>query len=159
MIERVRIKVRRVRHQNLPLPLPSIQTAGAAGYDLYADVDEPIVFKPKERILVPTGIAVAIPKGFEAQVRPRSGWAFKYGVTLPNTPGTIDSDYRGELKVILIHHGSEELLIQRGDRIAQLIIQRVFQIEWDEVSDLDRTDRDAGGFGHTGIGGRDREQL
>ena len=157
MIERVRIKVKRARHHHLPLPLPSIQTAGAAGYDLYADIDEPIVFKPQERILVPTGLQVAIPKGFEAQVRPRSGWALKYGVTLPNTPGTIDSDYRGELKVILIHHGSQELLIQRGDRIAQLVIQRVFQIEWSEVSDLDRTQRDSGGFGHTGIASR--EQL
>jgi len=149
----MRVKVKRVRTHASPLPLPGIQTSGSAGCDLFADIDAPLTLKPKERILVPTGIAISLPKGFEAQVRPRSGWAWKYGITVANAPGTIDSDYRGEIKVILINLGDRKLSIQRGDRVAQLVFQQVFNIEWQEVSELDETERSAGGFGHTGTSG------
>uniref|UniRef100_B0T7C5 Deoxyuridine 5'-triphosphate nucleotidohydrolase n=1 Tax=Caulobacter sp. (strain K31) TaxID=366602 RepID=B0T7C5_CAUSK len=134
------------------LPLPAYETHGAAGMDLRAAVaeDAPIVLKPGARIMAPTGLAFAVPPGFEAQVRPRSGLAAKAGVTCLNTPGTIDSDYRGEVKVILINLGEEDFTIRRGDRIAQLVIAPVTQASWIQVANLDETARGAGGFGSTG---------
>lgn len=132
------------------LPLPAYQTALAAGLDLAAAVYEPVRLAPGERALVPTGLSMALPAGFEAQIRPRSGLAAKHGVTVLNTPGTIDADYRGELKVILINLGSETFVISRGDRIAQMIIAPVAQAILVEVNDLSGTDRGSGGFGSTG---------
>jgi dUTP pyrophosphatase len=134
------------------LPLPAYETAGAAGMDLRAAVpeDEPLTLKPGARFAVPTGLAFALPQGFEGQVRPRSGLAAKQGVTCLNTPGTIDADYRGEVKVILINLGAEDVHIRRGDRIAQLVVAPVVQAAWAEVESLDETARGAGGFGSTG---------
>jgi len=130
------------------LPLPAYETAGAAGMDLRAA--EPMVLKPGARCLLPTGIAIALPQGFEAQVRPRSGLAVKHGVTVLNAPGTIDCDYRGEVKVPLINLGQEDFQILRGDRIAQMVIAPVTRIAWAEASSLAETARGAGGFGSSG---------
>lgn len=137
---------------NPDLPLPAYETAGAAGMDLRAAVPEkaPLVLRPGARTAVPTGLAFALPEGFEAQVRPRSGLALKSGVTVANAPGTIDADYRGELKVLLVNLGEEDFVIRRGDRVAQLVIAPVVQAAWCEVGDLDATARGAGGFGSTG---------
>lgn len=147
------IAVNRLAH-NLDLPLPAYETGGAAGMDLRAAVphDAPITLSPGARALAPTGLAMAIPQGFEVQIRPRSGLAAKAGVTCLNTPGTIDSDYRGEVKVILINLGEEPFVIRRGDRIAQMVVAPVTQATWSEVDSLDETDRGAGGFGSTGAG-------
>ena len=134
------------------LPLPSYATADSAGMDLIAAVADTIGLEPGERTLVPTGIAIALPRGFEAQVRPRSGLALKFGVTTLNTPGTIDADYRGEIGVILINHGSERVTIKRGDRIAQLVVAPVTRVEWNQRDSLDGTARGAGGFGSSGYG-------
>ena len=134
------------------LPLPAYETAQAAGMDLRAAVpdDEPLILRPGSRFPVPTGLAFALPPGFEGQVRPRSGLAFKHGVTCLNSPGTVDADYRGEVKVILINLGEEDFVIRRGERIAQLVIAPVVQVGWAEVANLDETVRGAGGFGSTG---------
>jgi dUTP pyrophosphatase len=134
------------------LPLPAYETAQAAGMDLRAAVpdDEPLTLRPGSRFAVPTGLAFALPPGFEGQVRPRSGLAFKHGVTCLNSPGTIDADYRGEVKVILVNHGEEDFVIRRGERIGQLVIAPVVQAVWAEVANLDETVRGAGGFGSTG---------
>jgi len=134
------------------LPLPAYETPLAAGMDLRAAVadDEPLTLKPMSRAMVPTGLAFAVPAGFEAQVRPRSGLAAKAGITCLNTPGTIDADYRGEVKVILINLGEEDFVIRRGDRIAQLVIAPVASASWRPVDSLDETARGAGGFGSTG---------
>ncbi len=147
------IPIKRLLHGE-GLPLPSYETTGAAGMDLRAGVaeDEPMIIRPGARAMVPTGLAFAVPPGFEAQVRPRSGLAAKAGVTCLNTPGTIDSDYRGEVKVILINLGAEDFTIRRGDRIAQLVIAPVTRAEWLETSELDETARGADGFGSTGQG-------
>lgn len=133
------------------LPLPAYETAGAAGMDLRAAVEDPVTLEPGARGLVPTGLKIAVPSGFEAQVRARSGWALKTGVVLPNAPGTIDSDYRGEVKVILANLGDEPVVIERGMRIAQLVLTPVVRARW-QVEDhgLDATERGSGGFGHTG---------
>ncbi|MFT4092981.1 MAG: dUTP diphosphatase [Niabella sp.] len=131
-------------------PLPAYATKGASGMDLRASITENIVLQPLERTLVPTGIYIEIPEGYEAQVRPRSGLAIKQGLTCLNTPGTIDADYRGEIKVILINLSNEPHTIQNGDRIAQMVIQKVEMISWVAVDSLSETDRSAGGFGHTG---------
>ena len=145
------VDVVRLAH-NPDLPLPAYETAGAAGMDLRAAVPEeaPLVLRPGARTAVPTGLAFALPEGFEAQVRPRSGLALKSGVTVANAPGTIDQDYRGELKALLINLGEEDFVIRRGDRVAQLVIAPVVQAAWRGVGDLDATDRGAGGFGSTG---------
>ena len=145
------IPIKRLPHAE-GLPLPAYETAHAAGMDLRAAVpdEEPLVLKPGSRFPVPTGLAMAIPVGFEGQVRPRSGLAAKQGVTCLNSPGTIDADYRGEVKVILINHGAEDVTIRRGDRIAQLVIAPVVQAQWREADSLDETARGAGGFGSTG---------
>ena len=134
------------------LPLPAYETAQAAGMDLRAAVpdDEPLVLRPGSRFPVPTGLAFALPPGFEGQVRPRSGLAAKHGITCLNSPGTVDADYRGEVKVILINLGEEDFVIRRGERIAQLVIAPVVQAAWAEVESLDETVRGAGGFGSTG---------
>ena len=134
------------------IPLPAYETAQAAGMDLRAAVpeEEPLTLRPGDRYAVPTGLAFALPAGFEGQVRPRSGLAFKSGITCLNSPGTVDADYRGEVKVILINHGPEDFVIRRGDRIAQLVIAPVVQAKWAEAESLDDTARGAGGFGSTG---------
>ncbi|MFD2700163.1 dUTP diphosphatase [Paenibacillus shunpengii] len=132
------------------IPLPMQMSELAAGFDLYAAVDAETVLKPGERALIPTGFAMAIPAGYEAQIRPRSGLAFKHGITCLNTPGTIDADYRGEVKVLLINLGNEPFAIARGERVAQMVIQAVPQVIIAEVSELSETVRGAGGFGHTG---------
>ena len=145
----VNIQVKRLPH-GADLPLPSYESSGAAGMDLRAAVGERMRLEPGARALVPTGLAIALPEGFEAQVRPRSGLALKQGVTCLNTPGTIDADYRGEVGVILINNGSEPFAIERGDRIAQLVIAPVTQGTWVEVDTLDETLRGSGGFGSSG---------
>ena len=143
----IRIRVTRLPHGE-GLPLPSYATHGAAGMDVVAA--EELDLMPGQRHAVATGFKVAIPEGYEIQVRPRSGLALKHGITVPNTPGTIDSDYRGELKIIMINHGSEPFPIRRGERIAQLVPASVTLAEWDEVAELCETARGAGGFGSTG---------
>ena len=147
----VHVRLRRLPHAN-GLPLPSYETTGSAGMDLRAAVPEgePLTLAPGGRALVPTGFSIALPEGYEAQVRPRSGLALKQGVTCLNSPGTIDSDYRGEVGVILINHGAEPFVIRRGERIAQMIVSPVVQSSWLEVETLDETARGAGGFGSTG---------
>ena len=132
-------------------PLPAYETAGAAGMDIRAFVEETILLKPFERKLITTGLFLELPDGFEAQIRPRSGLAFKHGITLPNSPATIDSDYRGELKVALINLSNENFEIKNGDRIAQLIIAKYEKATWVVVTELSNTDRNSGGFGHTGV--------
>ena len=136
---------------NADLPLPAYATSGAAGMDVLSSED--VTLAPGARYAVATGLALAIPAGYEIQVRPRSGLALKHGISLPNTPGTIDSDYRGELKVILINHGDQPFVIARGDRVAQLVLAPVVLAQWHEVVELDDTARGAGGFGSTGVSG------
>lgn len=131
-------------------PLPSYATVASAGMDLRANLDSPITLKPLQRTLVPTGLYMALPVGYEAQVRPRSGLALKKGITVLNTPGTIDADYRGEVGVILVNLSAEEFVIEDGERIAQLVIARHEQVEWQPVEVLEDTQRGAGGFGHSG---------
>jgi dUTP diphosphatase len=144
----IRIEVQRVGRRGEPLPLPSYATAAAAGLDLRAD--QPTTLRPGERALVPTGIAIAIPAGYEGQVRPRSGLALRNGITCLNSPGTIDSDYRGEVCVILVNLGQESVELARGERIAQLVVAPVSRAELVQVNELPDTARGAGGFGHTG---------
>lgn len=131
-------------------PLPDYATAGSAGMDLRADLNAPVTLQPLERQLIPTGLFMELPDGYEAQVRPRSGLAIKQGLTCLNTPGTIDADYRGEIKVILINLSQEQQTIHPGDRIAQMVINKVERVLWEAVSTISTTDRNAGGFGHTG---------
>ncbi len=147
----LQIRVQRLSHAE-GLPLPAYETSGAAGMDLRAAVpeDEPITLRPGSRAMVPTGLCIAVPHGFEAQVRPRSGLAARQGITCLNTPGTVDSDYRGEVKVILINLGEEDAIIRRGERIAQMVICPVAQASWALAESLDETLRGAGGFGSTG---------
>jgi dUTP pyrophosphatase len=133
------------------LALPRYMTPGAAGMDLHAATGDDVVIEPGAIVLVPTGLEVAIPEGYEGQVRPRSGLAVKHGISLPNTPATIDSDYRGEIRVPLINLGSEPFRVSRGMRIAQLIVAPVVRVAWDEVEELPATARAAGGFGHSGV--------
>jgi len=142
------VQVRRLPHHD-GLPLPARQTAGSAGYDVHS-AEADFELQPLERRLVPTGLAIAIPEGFEAQVRPRSGLALKHGLTLPNSPATIDSDYRGELMIALINLGTAPVTIARGTRIAQLVFQRVEDVALEEVAELPPSARGAGGFGSTG---------
>ena len=131
-------------------PLPEYATAGSSGMDLRANLESDLELSPLQRLLVPTGIFISLPDGYEAQVRPRSGLAIKQGITCLNTPGTIDADYRGEIKVILVNLSGEKQLIKDGDRIAQLVIQQVDKAVWHQVDSLDVTERNEGGFGHTG---------
>lgn len=143
-------RVRIARAPGCDLPLPTYQTSGAAGMDLAAAIDGDLTIPPGEWRLVPAGFHLAIPEGLEGQVRPRSGLALRHGVTVLNAPGTVDSDYRGELKVTLVNHGREPFVVRRGDRIAQLLICPVVRAEWEPVAELDGTARGAGGYGSTG---------
>jgi dUTP pyrophosphatase len=138
--------INKSRHQT-----PAYETSASAGMDLRANIDAPVTIKPLERTIVKTGLFIALPIGFEAPVRPRSGMAAKFGITVLNTPGTIDADYRGEIGVILVNLSNEEFTINDGDRIAQMIISKHEHIQWNEVDELDETGRGAGGFGSTGI--------
>jgi dUTP pyrophosphatase len=147
LLANVPVRIKRLPHGH-GLPLPTYATPGAAGMDVVAA--EELILRPGARAAVATGFSVAIPPGYEIQVRPRSGLALKHGITVPNTPGTIDSDYRGEVKVILINHSDDNFPIQRGDRIAQLVLAPVTLARWDEVDELDATARGEGGFGSTG---------
>ena len=144
----MKTKVNIINHSNNPLP--AYATTGSAGLDLRAFIPEPITLHPFERIAVPTGLHIALPEGFEAQIRPRSGLALKSGITVLNSPGTIDADYRGEIKVILANLSQEPFVIQSGDRICQMVIARYEQVDWHLTDSLDETERGSGGFGHTG---------
>lgn len=148
-MEHITVAIKRIR-PGTDTPFPCYMTSHSAGLDLYADISEDIVLHPGARALVPTGIALALPDGYEAQIRPRSGLALKHGITLVNSPGTIDSDYRGEIGVIMINHGSEPFVVRTGERVAQMVIARFSRVEWQEVEELETTSRGAGGFGHTG---------
>jgi dUTP pyrophosphatase len=146
----MRVKVKRLPHAK-DLPLPYYATDYASGFDLMAAVEEPVTIKPMERKVIPTGIVIELPEGFEAQIRPRSGLALKYGITLLNSPGTVDADYRGEIKVLLINLGQEEFVVKRGDRIAQMVICPVVRVLLEEVQELTPTERGPNGFGSTGV--------
>ncbi|HEX6438815.1 MAG TPA: dUTP diphosphatase [Candidatus Binatia bacterium] len=148
-MEEIQIAIKRVRASGAPASLPSYMTEGAAGMDLCADLSHDLQLRTLERRLIPTGIAIALPFGFEAQIRPRSGLALKEGLTLINSPGTIDADYRGEIQLIAINLGSDAIIIRPGQRIAQMIIQRVVRAMWQEVPELPQSERQEGGFGHT----------
>jgi dUTP pyrophosphatase len=150
VIESVNIKIKRIDNRYDDIPLPSYSTEGSSGMDIRAAVDEEFVIRQKEIALIPTNLSVEIPKGFEIQVRPRSGLAIKHGIGILNSPGTIDSDYRGEIKIILFNFGSEDFYIKRGDRIAQLIVSRFVKADVNETDELNHSTRGAGGFGHTG---------
>jgi dUTP pyrophosphatase len=132
--------------------LPAYETLHAAGMDLRAELEEQIVLKPMERKLVPTGLFIELPEGFEAQIRPRSGLAFKHGIGIVNSPGTIDADYRGEIKVLLINYGDQPFEINTGDRVAQMVVAHHEKVSWEQVESLNETTRGAGGYGHTGVG-------
>jgi dUTP diphosphatase len=153
MPEKITLKIKRLPGGE-GMPLPRYHSEHAAGMDLMAAVDDEVVLKPGTRALVPTGLAIELPEGFEAQVRPRSGLALKHGIALVNSPGTIDADYRGEVGVILINLGDKDFTIKRGDRIAQMVIGRVVRTEPFEVETLGDTGRSGGGFGHTGMNGK-----
>jgi dUTP pyrophosphatase len=146
----MKIAITRLSPETLDVPLPMYTTAEAAGMDVRAAVEQDLTVRPKETVLVPTGFAMAIPPGFEAQIRPRSGLAIKHQVGILNAPGTIDADYRGEVRIIVTNFGDADFLIKRGDRIAQMVIAPYVKAEWEERESLDATDRGAGGFGHTG---------
>jgi len=148
-MEEIQIPIKRVRPRSKALPLPAYMTVGSAGMDLCADVEEVVVLAPLERALIPTGVAIALPRGFEAQIRPRSGLALREGITLVNSPGTIDSDYRGEIQVIAINLGKAPVVIRRGQRMAQMVVQRVCVARWREVKELPSSKRQEKGFGHT----------
>jgi dUTP pyrophosphatase len=143
------VAIRRLPHGE-GLSLPAYATPGSVGLDLAAAVTDDVVLEPGERALIPTGLTMALPAGFEAQVRPRSGLALRHGVTVLNAPGTVDEDYRGEIGVLLVNFGRERFAVRRGDRVAQMVIARYARVEWSETGSLDETDRGAGGFGHTG---------
>lgn len=145
-MEKITVKI--INHSSNPLP--SYATHGAAGMDLKAYLNAPLILQPMQRAAVPTGLFIELPQGFEAQIRPRSGLALKHGITCLNTPGTIDADYRGEIKIILINLSQELQTIQHGDRIAQMIVNKVTAVEWQPVIEINETHRGEGGFGHTG---------
>ncbi|MEM6812178.1 MAG: dUTP diphosphatase [Pseudomonadota bacterium] len=152
MSTKVKVALAPLEHA-VGLNLPTYATEQSAGMDLTAAIEEDVEIAPQERALIPTGLSIALPDGYEAQVRPRSGLALKHGITVLNTPGTIDADYRGEIGVILINLGSEEFVIKRGMRIAQMVVERHEKIEWDVVESLEESERGEGGFGSTGTGG------
>jgi len=149
-MESIRIPVKRLRTDRTVL-LPQYMTVGASGMDLFACIDADVTLEPGERKLIPTGVAVAIPEGFEGQVRPRSGLAVRHGIGIINSPGTIDSDYRGEIAVLLVNWGAYPFTVRDGDRIAQMIVCGVTRANWQEIDELPETQRQGGGFGHTGI--------
>ena len=131
--------------------LPSYSTLLSAGMDIRANLEEPITLQPGERRLIPTGLFIALPEGYEAQIRPRSGLAIKHGITVLNSPGTIDADYRGEVGIILINHSDKAFVIEDGERVGQMVVAQYSRVEWNETDTLDETERGAGGFGHTGV--------
>ncbi|HCA80908.1 MAG TPA: dUTP diphosphatase [Bacteroidetes bacterium] len=147
----MKVRISRVGQTASDLPLPAYATAGSAGMDLTAAVESEVTIQPAETVLIPTALSIELPEGFEAQVRPRSGLAIKHQIGILNSPGTIDSDYRGEVKVIMSNFGKQPFVVRRGDRIAQMVIQRYARVEWVEVEDLEKTARGGGGFGHTGV--------
>lgn len=146
----MQVQFKKLAHA-INLPLPSYESNSAAGMDIRAALSEPVILQPGERSLIPTGLQMALPHGYEAQIRPRSGLAIRNGITMLNSPGTIDADYRGELKVIVINHSNEAFTVNHGDRIAQMVIAPIVQLTVIETNELDETDRGAGGFGSTGI--------
>lgn len=148
LINRINMKVKIINKSKHNLP--AYETIQSAGMDLRANIDEPVTIQPKQRVLIPTGLFIALPEGYEAQIRPRSGLAAKHGITVLNSPGTIDADYRGEIKVLLINHSEEPFEIKDSERIAQMVIAAYTRVEWEETDELDETTRGAGGFGHTG---------
>lgn len=150
MLEHVTVKISRVNRNVADLPLPRYATEGSAGMDICAAVEGEVVIAPGETALIPSGFSIELPVGFEAQVRPRSGLAAKHGIGILNSPGTIDSDYRGEVKIILTNFSSKPFTVRRGDRIAQMVIHRYAHVDWQEVAELNSTERGEGGFGHTG---------
>ena len=152
MSPKLRVDIVRLRPSREPLPLPQYMSEGAAGCDLAADIERPLTVAPRERVLVPTGLAIAVPWGYEGQVRPRSGLALREGLTVANAPGTIDADYRGEIQVLLVNLGDRPATIRRGDRIAQLVIAPIVRAVWNEAPALSPTLRHSGGFGSTGDG-------
>ena len=150
MVQAIRVQISRVDEAGKDLPLPHYATAHAAGMDVCAAVENEVILKPGSSVLIPTGFAIALPEGYEAQIRPRSGLAIKHGIGILNSPGTIDADYRGEVKIILSNFGKEDFVIRRGERIAQMVITKHERAAWIESEKLDNTERGAGGFGHTG---------
>ena len=144
------VKILRLHPENTDIPLPAYATEGSSGMDIHAAVEDEVILKPGETDLIPTGFTIEIPAGYEAQIRPRSGLAIKHNIGILNSPGTIDADYRGEVKIILTNFGHIPFTVRRGDRIAQMVICPVVRIAWDEVHTVQKTDRGAGGFGHTG---------
>jgi dUTP pyrophosphatase len=148
-MEHIKAAIKRIR-PGTETPFPCYMTSHSAGMDLYADLAVDIILHPGSRVLVPTGIAIALPDGYEAQIRPRSGLALNHGISLVNSPGTIDSDYRGEIGVIMINHGTEPFVVKSGERVAQMIVARFIRVEWQEVEEHETTSRGEGGFGHTG---------
>jgi dUTP pyrophosphatase len=156
LVEEIQIQITRLRRCDGPVALPAYMTEGAAGMDLCADVSDDVCLPPLARILIPTGVAIALPAGFEAQIRPRSGLALKEGLTLVNSPGTIDSDYRGEIQLIAINLGRDPVIITPGQRVAQMVVQRIVRARWQEVDQLPGSERQAGGFGHTDLARKDR---
>ena len=149
-LDRLTVKIKRLEDSD-DMQLPSYSSEGSSGMDIRASVKEPVVLKPGEIRLIPTGLTVSIPSGYEGQIRPRSGLALKYGIGIVNSPGTIDSDYRGEIHIIIINWGEQPFTIRRGDRIAQMVVAKVFRADIIEVDELDYTQRGVGGFGHSGI--------
>jgi len=149
-MERIDVKIKRVR-EGSDISLPRYMTSHSAGMDLYADIEGEMILKPGERKLIPTGIAISLPDGFEAQIRPRSGLAINHGITLLNSPGTIDADYRGEISLIMINLSDKPFIVKKGDRIGQMVINKIFHASWEEADELDNTKRGSGGFGHTGL--------
>jgi dUTP pyrophosphatase len=150
-VEEIRIQIKRLRPSSMEVPLPVYMTEGSAGMDLCADVESELRLAPLQRALIPTGVAIALPPGFEAQIRSRSGLALTEGLTMANSPGTIDSDYRGEIQLVAINLGQEPVVIRRGQRIAQMVVQRVVRAQWQEVKELPSSERQGGGFGHTDV--------
>lgn len=149
-MDKLPIKIFRVEEGFNDLPLPNYMTEGSAGMDLYAAVKEPVAINPMSSALIPTNLKMELPMGFEAQIRPRSGLAFRNKIILPNSPGTIDSDYRGEIKIIMMNLGTEPFIVNRGDRIAQMVISEYKRVSWEESRSLGETNRGEGGFGSTG---------
>ena len=149
-MRQIEIKIKRLNENDADIPLPAYMTPDAAGLDIYAAVAEALTLLPRDIALIPTGFAMALPEGFEAQIRPRSGLAIKHGITLINTPGTIDADYRGEVKIAVINLGDAPYTIKRGERIAQMVVQPVYRADFVIVAELEETPRGGGGFGHTG---------
>jgi dUTP pyrophosphatase len=147
-MEKIKIYIQRLAG-NEDIPLPQYMTAQSAGMDIFAAVSEEEIISPGQRKKIPTGIAVALPEGYEAQIRPRSGLALNDGIALLNSPGTIDADYRGEIALIVINHGEQPFVVKRGMRLAQMVVQKIFQVDWVETAELNNTSRGNGGFGHT----------